>query len=1064
MGNTFKVGELLNERSPVSKTWVNFDGSYTVEMYNDTIHYKDENGQYKEIDPTLSKGNNSEYFQTSGVPFDVKVPQVFTSGYSISEGDEKLTFIPVGASEASGLSNIDKLNEIIYLNVWQDTNVKLEVTANSLKETIVLKSEKAPSTFRFEIESGQSDVTLGNLKLAPAWLVDAAGEHRDVNQHLTIEGEKLFVTLQVDTTDLVYPIEVDPTVLVSNLAGVKANNVVMSNTPNNVYNSEQYATLLSNDIRRIYMKYPDMLKNIPSDATITSAKLTVHASDFNGVLKLRTHAVSSDYNPDTLTWSNQPLISDNLVSPEVTLQAGSPSWNDIDITSIVQAKLNGTQVSAVVLKSSDLNSGGRAAIWLADNQYMGTRPFLTIEFNAPPSKPTVLKPNGGETITGSYEIGWTEANDIRDFTYDPFPMSDAIIFSNMVSIGQSFRMLAENAKIKRIYLRLGVSNSGIAYKMSLYRTVNSSGYWLADRTQLVAQGDVVFESGASPAWCYADLHSVDVDNGGRYAIVIEAKDGSSINYQVARTNTYRSNANGCAMTSASGGNFTGYEMDFLYKIVYSAGTLASQLKYNVQLTTNNGSTWKDIIPLSSAGATSQSYDFSNEPETSTAKVRIRAYDGVSYGDWDESDGVFTINKNDPPEAPDNLYPNGTTEDRAKPIRLSWRHNDPDGNDPQSKFDLQWRLQPSNDWTTITQETVNQYYEFPANTLPSGKIEWRVRTYDQGGLASPYSYIALFTATEKPSPPIITSPDNDSTIPYANPTVTWSHPNQAQYSVKVIRASDNLVVFESTNAGTNKALTITTALDNNTSYYIQVAVADYTGLWSDYAQVKITVAYTPPNTPTFSATTDNINGYVTLNVVNPAPADGKPRTEYNEIFRKTGNGEWIKIAKIYNPDTGLVEFIDRMPTSNAAEVYKVRAVGSNWGYIDSEQVTVVVKLRDTQIAVASNASSYVTLRKREGSKEVTGRQAATTDFVGRPYPLTEFGSNLNRSYEYRYKVNEWDDVEQIRTFAQLGETFILRDNWGKKDFVTFNSVSIEEGRTFWYVSIQPVKVYYKEGIE
>lgn len=1065
MTNTFKVGELLHKRSPISKTWINFDGSYTMEQYDEVVHYMDEGGQLRDIKPMLSSASDADDFHGVQVPFDAKVPRVFTSGYSIGDGNEELTFIPVSARNVKGAFDPGKPNEILYKTAWIGTDVKLELTPNSLKETIILKSEKAPTSFQFEIKSGQADLTLGNLKLAPAWLTDANGVYRDVEQNLTIVGEKLFVTLNVDTEGLTYPIEVDPTIWVNNLVNSKANNVVMSNASDSVYNKEQSTALIFNDIRRIYMKFPDMIKNVSTDATITSAKLTVYASAFEGVLKFRAHAVASDYSADTLTWRNQPLISDNLISPEVTLQVGSPSWNDIDITSIVQAKLDGTQVSAIVLKSSSLSSGGNATIALADNPYSGTRPFITVKFNAPPGRPTVTRPNGGETIAGAQAVEWTAANDLRDFTLDPFPMKDAIIFSSMLAVGQSFTMDADNAKIKRIYLRLGVSNSSLAYKMSLYHCNGSTGYWLADRSRLVASGDVVFESGTSPAWCYADLPSVDVVKGNRYAIVIEAKDGSSITFQLARTDTYHSNGLGCAMTQQSTSNsFTGYDMDFLYKVVYSSGEAASELRYNVQLTTNNGSTWKDIIPLSFAGATSQTYNFDNEPETSTAKVRIRAYDGVSYGDWDESNGVFSISHNDPPAAPDNLSPNGTTEDRSTPTRFSWRHNDPDGSDPQSRFELHWRLQTASSWTVVSQNTPNQYYDMGANVMSAGKIEWKVRTYDQGGLVGPFSNVALFTAAGKPTTPVITSPVNNATLPDARPLVTWSHPNQVQYRVQVLRTSDNAVVFDVTRTSTNKALSIDTALSNNTAYYIQVAIADSTGLWSDYARVNITIAYTQPTVPTVSVTTDNINGTATLSILNPFPTGDIPRTTWNDIYRKTGNGNWIKIARVTNPSTGLVSYTDRALTPNATEVYLVKAVASNGAFRDSAQYTVIVTLKFVQIALASNTLNYVTLNKRDAGKEVTGRQAVSTDFVGRPYPMTEFGSNLNRSYDYRYKVSSWEDVEQIREFAQMGEAFLLRDNWGKKDYVTFNSVSIEEGRTFWYVSIQPIKVHYVEEIE
>ena len=186
MANTFKVGELLNKRSPVSKTWTNFDGSYTMELHDEVVHYMDEGGQLRDIKPMLSSESDADDFQAIQVPFDASVPRVFTSGYSISDGNELLTFTPVSARNVKGTFDPAKPNEVLYKTAWIGTDVKLELTPNSLKETIILKSEKAPTSFKFEIESRQSDLTLGNLKLAPAWLTDANGEYRDVAQNLRL--------------------------------------------------------------------------------------------------------------------------------------------------------------------------------------------------------------------------------------------------------------------------------------------------------------------------------------------------------------------------------------------------------------------------------------------------------------------------------------------------------------------------------------------------------------------------------------------------------------------------------------------------------------------------------------------------------------------------------------------------------------------------------------------------------------------------------------------------------------------------------------------------------------
>lgn len=51
--------EVVGERTQTSKTFNNSDGTYTTEIYEAPIHFKDNKGNWKDIDNDLQKKKNN---------------------------------------------------------------------------------------------------------------------------------------------------------------------------------------------------------------------------------------------------------------------------------------------------------------------------------------------------------------------------------------------------------------------------------------------------------------------------------------------------------------------------------------------------------------------------------------------------------------------------------------------------------------------------------------------------------------------------------------------------------------------------------------------------------------------------------------------------------------------------------------------------------------------------------------------------------------------------------------------------------------------------------------------
>lgn len=755
------IGELPHKRTKNAKHYLLSDGSFQAVIFMHDVHYEDENGNLQNIDTDLydeadfdvmefpvSKHKCDSFrarrqmvigaknkgvldrekfdFHAIRVPFAATIPRNFRKGYSIGKGENKLTFKPVGASVSIGRLNPEKRSEVEYQDAWNDVDVKLELTERGVKETLILKTDKAPSEFSFEVEGELADdLTAGELLLENAWLEDAAGTRRDVQQTVRRECGKVYVDLSVEVTGLTFPVVVDPTTTLQ--PSSKDNYVRTVNGSGGTVNGS-LTNLLVEEYFQSALNFVDSwiniafdMSSIPANAAVNSATLQLYLNSytFTGATKIYIYTFRA---PNAWTETQDPG-QDSSVSTQTEITNTTPTsqYFNIDVTAVERyIRNNGYTHQGYSLSINNAYNGSTPLPWDAQRdikinfnsrESSTNRPKLSLTYTVPPSAPTVTAPNGGETWNAQHTITWTPATD--------------------------------------------------------------------------------------------------------------------------------------------------------------PDTAQANLQYHIQLSTDNGGTWKDIVALTAAGATSYTYDFSNETETSVAKIRIRAYDGANYGPWDESNGVFTIMHNRAPNAPTNLSPSGGAPvDRAGVVRLSWQHNDPNSNDPQSKFDLQWRPVGNTTWNTVTQATPNQYWDAPAGTFPRGNIEWQVRTYDQAGLSGPYSAQATFFAGDKPSTPTIVSPSNGSTVGVARPTLQWSSADQQKYQAQILSIADAVLWDTGEVNSTNKAITLGYDLANNTQYKLRVRILNSDGLWSDWTTVTVTVSYTPPFQPLVSVVPDNTNARNRVIVTNP----------------------------------------------------------------------------------------------------------------------------------------------------------------------------------------------------
>ena len=494
------------------------------------------------------------------------------------------------------------------------------------------------------------------------------------------------------------------------------------------------------------------------------------------------------------------------------------------------------------------------------------------------------------------------------------------------------------------------------------------------------------------------------------------------------------------LTSPNGGE----TLNEGYNITWTLS--AAGLRTKIELSIDNGNTWKTLL-TTNAGVTSYNYNFANETESSVCRIRVTPLDNSgNLGTSDVSNGVFTIAHNQAPTVPTNLLPaNGIIVDRTEIKRLSWTHND---SDAQSKFDLQWSSNGGSTWTTVTKVSTSQYNDFTANIFPAGTITWRVRTYDQEGLVSPYSNQVTFQAAAPSNAPTITSA---TTWNVARPTIQWSSVGQAKYQVQILDSVSTITWDSGEIASGNKATTIGADLVNGSTYTVKVRI-DSGGIWSSYAVQSISISFTPPEIPLVTVSTDLTRASITLNIVN---TEGLTVVTHNDIFR---DGQRIA--------TGIIGgFTDYTVESEKEYSYRVRAVGENGTYSDSEVVTSSVPVKHTQLALTANYDKWIELKWNPEKSDNRQHNSVSNYFAGRKFAVTDFSENENNNIPNSFAIRDKAELDKLIEIYDAKQTVIYRDRRGKRLFGTLNNLSIadESPRTWWTVSFTLQQVDFDEVI-
>lgn len=404
------VRELRDKRTADSSTYLMSDGSFQAKICNDAIHYKDAKGAWQDIDVSLVPAESPGVVHTRASAYDETFASdgVSANPVTVKHGDWSMSMKLLGGEQSNPVALGDTDDFPLAMT---DTQLKYQASAHALKDTLVLSSRNAPSTFTFFVSlknlslysspSGGYSFVDDKGKLA-GWIdplqvydsaTDAAG-----NPTSLCTGAKMtavavpggaYITYTVprawlDDPARVYPVSIDPTYAFS----TSCDTFVSSGNPTTKYRSEPdleagYVPTSGRNTCRSLITFA--MDGITSGATITSAQLQMYCLEAVGSNAVHVDPVDGawDYNATwNSTFASPAHISyDDAMGVALTVSStGLKYWNGLGPA--VQSWYDGSRPNyGLCIKDyPDSSSGKYCRFGSLEYTSVSCRPFLTVNY------------------------------------------------------------------------------------------------------------------------------------------------------------------------------------------------------------------------------------------------------------------------------------------------------------------------------------------------------------------------------------------------------------------------------------------------------------------------------------------------------------------------------------------------------------------------------------------------------------------------------------------------------------------------------------------------------------
>ncbi len=412
------------------------------------------------------------------------------------------------------------------------------------------------------------------------------------------------------------------------------------------------------------------------------------------------------------------------------------------------------------------------------------------------------------------------------------------------------------------------------------------------------------------------------------------------------------------------------------------------------IATNGQGTNDAVFGLSDLTAT-------QSDDTEIWKFSSRESGNIAYIEVTYNDAV--------PDLPTILYPNGDVIEKGNALTFQWKHNSL-YDTGQTKYDFGWRQQGNASWTeSLGVVTTTQNRTLDSNALPTGIIEWRVRTYNANNAVSEYAY-GSFELTGRPTAPIIDTMKNNAIT-----EIAWRS-NAAETAIfRIWIYQGATLIHDSGNMpGGLTSSYIPNMVFPNGTYTIKMRIGSVYGVWSDESAKAFTISASVPNTPDMALSVTH--GGIRITTTSTA-AD-------KIIYRSEDGISFIPIGRFSGS-----EYIDYAVKSDVMYEYFIRA--HNGSYADSGKQSIKVKYKGALLSEINNQGDYIEIYKSDSDwfnsiKSKFLNESELVKYEGRTYPVKESGIHKEFGIGVTFYLSN-ENAKRIESLYGLNGIYLFRNN-------------------------------------